>query len=143
RHPGLHLGRRRRAAGEARRDRPPFPQRRGGSGLWPGAGRRGAGRRVMARGTVLLLSAALLLAAACARQVPPSSPAAALYRDLERLVAVAEATGWKVDRLEVDRLLPAVLASVCRVRPEVRAAVTAWIDQEIAAAGGPVEEAYR
>ena len=91
---------------------------------------------------IAALVAALLLPA-CARRVPPTAPAAALYRDLERLVAVAEATGWKIDRLEVEALLPAVLDSACRVRPEVRAAVLAWLDREIAAAGGPVEKAYQ
>jgi hypothetical protein len=81
-------------------------------------------------------------AAGCTRQLPPSRPAASLYRDIERLVTLAEATGWRIDRLEVDQLLPAVLESTCRTTRSARAAALSWIDSEIGAAGGPVEEAY-
>lgn len=81
--------------------------------------------------------------AGCARHVPPPRSGAALYRDVERLVTLAEATGWYVDRIEIDRLQSDALQSVCRATPEVRVAVLAWLDREIAAAGGPVERAYR
>lgn len=79
----------------------------------------------------------------CARNVPPTRPAAALYRDLERLVTVTAAGGWGLDRREVDALLPAALDSLCRVEPLQREALRAWLDVEIERAGGPVESAWR
>jgi hypothetical protein len=86
--------------------------------------------------------AALVVVAACVRPVPPSQPAASLYRDLERIVTVAEAAGWQIDRLEVDAVLSEALESTCRVSPGERAALAGWLDRTIAAAGGPVERAY-
>jgi hypothetical protein len=91
---------------------------------------------------VVLSCAAAFAAAACARRVPPQPAGAALYRDLERIVAFAETTGWHIDRLELEALLSQSLESTCRVRPELRASVLAWIDAEIARSGGPVEKAY-
>lgn len=85
----------------------------------------------------------LVAAAACARQVPPSRPAASLFRDLERIVTVHEAAGWHIDRLEVDGALSEALESTCRVSAGERAALLGWLDRRIAAAGGPVERAYR
>lgn len=85
----------------------------------------------------------LLVLAGCARNVPPQRPAAALYRDLERLVTVQAATGWGVDRREVDALLPAALDSLCRVEPLDRDLLRDWLDAEIVRHGGPVEDAWR
>jgi hypothetical protein len=94
--------------------------------------------------TAVLASVALASGiGACSRSLPPSPPAAALYRDVERLVTINEATGWSIDRIEIDRLQSAALQSTCRVRPAQRAALLAWLDREIAARGGPVERAYR
>ena len=87
--------------------------------------------------------AVLVAAAACARQVPPTRPAASLYRDLERIVTIAEAAGWQVDRLEVDAVLSEALESTCRVSPGERAGLVGWLDHRIAAAGGPVERAFQ
>ncbi len=81
--------------------------------------------------------------AACARHVPPERPAAALYRDLERVVTLTEATGWHIDRIEIERLQSDALQSACRVPADDRARLLAWLDREIARAGGPVERAYR
>jgi len=88
------------------------------------------------------IALAVLAASACVRQVPASRPAASLYRDLERIVTVAEAAGWQIDRLEVDAVLSEALESTCRVSPQERAAVLGWLDRTIAAMGGPVEHAY-
>jgi len=89
------------------------------------------------------LAVLVAVAAACARQVPPARPAAALYRDLERIVTVAEAAGWHIDRLEIEVVLSEALESTCRVSPAERAALVGWLDRAIAAAGGPVERAYQ
>ncbi|HLU65958.1 MAG TPA: hypothetical protein VKZ63_06765 [Kofleriaceae bacterium] len=86
---------------------------------------------------------AALLAIACARRVPPQPAAAALYRDLERLVTLKEATGWYADRIEIEGLLSPALESACQVTSATRGALLAWLDREIAAAGGPVDRAYR
>lgn len=69
--------------------------------------------------------------------------ARALYRDLERQVTVAAATGWGADRLEIEALLESSLDSTCRVDPAVRGGLHAWIEAEIARRGGPVDRAWR
>ncbi len=78
----------------------------------------------------LLLSTALALSA-CARTLPADRSAAALYRDLERLVTVAETTGWGIDRIEVASLEADALDSVCRVEPLARAALREWLDEQL------------
>ncbi|MCB9571967.1 MAG: hypothetical protein H6709_07725 [Kofleriaceae bacterium] len=88
------------------------------------------------------LAAATALAG-CARTLPPQRSSAVLYRDLERLVTISEATGWAVDRIELEKVLPAALDSVCRVEPPARAALRTWLDAEIERRGGPVEAAWR
>ena len=86
----------------------------------------------------------LLVLAACARRPVPVEPSAnALYRDLEREVTVAAATGWGVDRIEIDKLIESALDSTCRVDPLTRAQLRSWVDDAIAQRGGPVEEAWR
>lgn len=84
----------------------------------------------------------VLLLGACARTLPPDPGSAVLYRDLQRLVTVEAASGWKIDRLEVDSLLPEALMSVCRVPPAQRFALMRWLDDRITAGGGPVEDAF-
>ena len=93
-------------------------------------------------GPTRLVAAAVALVG-CARHLPPEPPTAALYRDLERLVTLTETAGWDVDRLELEGLLPESLASVCRVERVRREELLAWLDVEIARAGGPVEDAWR
>ena len=81
--------------------------------------------------------------AACARRPEPVEPnERALFKDLERQVTVAAATGWSVDRLEVEALMESVLDSACRVDALDRRALLAWLDTEIRRLGGPVEAAY-
>ena len=91
----------------------------------------------------LLLIILLTAASACARRLPPDRSAAALYRDLERLVTVAETTGWGIDRKEVEGLESEALDSLCRVDPLARRNLREWLDGEVARAGGPVEVAWR
>lgn len=91
---------------------------------------------------VAALAAAIALGA-CARQVPPERPAAALYRDVERMVTIAETAGWGVHRLEVEGLLAEALGSVCLVEKAQREVTLAWVDARIVALGGPVEDAWR
>lgn len=93
---------------------------------------------------VVRRAAIVVLLAACSRTPAPKDPTErALYRDLERQVTVATATGWGVDRLEIDGMLETALDSVCRVDALGRRGVAQWIDDEIAKRGGPVEKAWR
>ncbi|MGN6106036.1 MAG: hypothetical protein ACTHU0_13090 [Kofleriaceae bacterium] len=87
---------------------------------------------------------AVTLTAACSRRPAPVEPSQrALFRDLERQVTVAAATGWGVDKIEIEHVIESALDSACRVEPVARRALAAWIDDEIAQRGGPVEEAWR
>jgi hypothetical protein len=85
-----------------------------------------------------------LLLIACTRHPAPEHPTEhALFRDLERQVTVAAATGWGIDRLEVENMLETTLDSTCRVDPLARRALATWLDAEIDRLGGPVEVAWR
>jgi hypothetical protein len=88
--------------------------------------------------------ALLFLAGACAHRAAPTDPTArVLFRDLERQVTVNAATGWGIDRLEVDAIIEGALDSVCRVEPLARRSLLAWLDAEITRLGGPVDAAWR
>ena len=81
---------------------------------------------------------------ACARRPTPVDPSArVLFRDLERQVTVNAATGWGIDRLEVEGIIEGALDSVCRVEPLVRRALASWLDAELQRMGGPVDVAWR
>jgi hypothetical protein len=92
---------------------------------------------------VFLLGSWLGLAASCARTLPATRPASILFRDLERVVTVAEAAGWDIDRLEVDGVMGDALKSLCRVPRGERELLLVWLDGRIAELGGPVDEAWR
>jgi hypothetical protein len=85
-----------------------------------------------------------VLLAACSRTPAPKDPTErALFRDLERQVTVTAATGWGVDKLEVEGLLDTALDSVCRVDALGRRGLREWLDSELARLGGPVDIAWR
>lgn len=89
-------------------------------------------------------AAFVVLLAACSRTPAPKDPTErALYRDLERQVTLAAATGWGVDRLEIEGMLETSLESVCRVDALGRRGLRDWLDAEISRRGGPVEKAWR
>ena len=84
-----------------------------------------------------------LLLAACSQMPRPTEPSsAALFRDLERQVTIGAATGWGVDRIEIESILKGTLDSVCRVDPLARRQLRQWIDGELQRLGAPVETAY-
>ena len=80
---------------------------------------------------------------ACRTAAPAQTSERALFRDLERIVTVAETPGWGVDRIEIDKVMGAALDSACRVDALDRRALATWIQEEINRQGGPVEAAYR
>lgn len=87
----------------------------------------------------LLACAAL---AACGHVRPEAPTEAALYEDARRIVQTASATGWIIDRVEIDRLGPTLMQSTCQVSAERREALLRWLDLRILALGGPAAEAY-
>ncbi|MDB4964152.1 MAG: hypothetical protein JWP01_4151 [Myxococcales bacterium] len=90
------------------------------------------------------LAVLVLAVAACARRPAPELPSErALFRDLERQVTVAAATGWSIDRLEVEEILEGSLDSVCRVDPLDRRALADWLEAEIRRQGGPADVAWK
>jgi len=95
----------------------------------------------MGRATAIL---SLALASACSQTLPPEAASSALYRDLQRMVRVRQATpGWRIDRISVEALEGDALDSICRTTPETRARTLAWIDAEMAKRGGSVEAEWR
>ncbi len=93
---------------------------------------------------VLIVLAVLAGVAGCAhRPAPAERSARSLFRDLERQVTVSAATGWGVDRLEIEGILEGTLDSVCRVDPLARRDLRAWIEAELRRRGAPVEIAWR
>jgi hypothetical protein len=90
-----------------------------------------------------LAALVVIAVAACAPKTLPRDPStSALYRDLERQVTVEAAKGWNIDRIEIDGLLSDALGSVCRVDPLARRSLRDWLDEQIAANGGPAERAW-
>lgn len=87
--------------------------------------------------------ATAIAAGGCARTLPEEPATAALYRDLDRIVGVAETTGWYIDRVELNSIQVDTLLSVCAADPASREALLAWLDARIARMGGPIKEAYR
>ena len=99
-----------------------------------------AGRRVALLITTVFVALATL---ACARNLPADKSAAALHRDLHRIVSMTAVVGWSIDRTEYEQMLPTALQSVCRISPDKRTMLLAWHDQRIAEMGGPLEQAYQ
>lgn len=91
----------------------------------------------------VLLSLGALFAVACGGALPSKPQSAALHRDLERLVELADTEGWSIDRAEVEEALPSALESVCRATEPARRTLLAWLDERIAAEGGDVATAYK
>ncbi len=75
--------------------------------------------------------------------MPQQPAAAALHRDLERLVELADAEGWSIDRVEIEEALPPALESTCRTTLATRQQLQAWLDARIATKGGDVERVYK
>lgn len=104
-------------------------------------------------GPVRLVLAALILALltlvtpAQAQLVAPSEKEEPAFRalvvDLERLVEVQAGGGWRIDRYEIEDMIPSALQTVCKVPRETRLRAIAWYDRRIKLLGGPIETAYK
>ncbi|MCK6588944.1 MAG: hypothetical protein HUU21_27030 [Polyangiaceae bacterium] len=84
-----------------------------------------------------------LFPAVAAAEEDPSRAVTALIHDLEKMVEVQTSIGWKIDRYEIEEMMPDALLSVCRTTDETRAAAVTALDERLDAIGGPPEEAYR
>lgn len=88
-------------------------------------------------------SLSLLLFPASAAADEPSPAVDALIHDLEKIVEVQTSIGWKIDRYEIEEMMPDALLSVCRTTEETRSAALTALDERLDSIGGPPEEAYR
>lgn len=78
---------------------------------------------------------------ACAA-LPEARPERGLYVDLRKAVELRENDDWVVDRLEIEAAAPSVVRGVCQVSPDARERLLLWLDERIAAEGGPSEAAF-
>ena len=68
---------------------------------------------------------------------------APILLDMMHLIKVAQSAGWKIDKYEIEKLMPDALQSVCRVRPSSREAALTTLHEQINLSGGPVELLYQ
>lgn len=64
-----------------------------------------------------------------------------LLFDLQKVVELQQASGWKIDRYEYEEMMPDALLSVCRATEALRAHAQGRISAEVLALGGPLEQA--
>src|SRR4051812_45282367 len=75
---------------------------------------------------------ALVLATRDANAEPSAhGPFEALIEDLERLVEVQQAGSWRIDRYEIEDMMPAALMTVCKVPKADRTRAIAYYDRKI------------
>lgn len=83
-----------------------------------------------------------MLGAGCA-SLPSDPVERALYTDLRKSVELSEDSGWVVDSAQIRNSAEFVMRSVCQVDPALRDDLEAWLNGQIALAGGPAERIYR
>ncbi len=93
---------------------------------------------------ITIVFAALVLAGSEARPAAAAEavPYVALREDLSRIVESQESGGWRIDRYEIEEMMPATLLSVCQVDPAIRVQMLKDLDAQILAAGGPFATAW-
>jgi len=79
---------------------------------------------------------------ACGGAARPYADSTALRQDLQRLVGLASAEGWEIDRVELEDALPPALNSICRTTTTAQEQLRAQLDAQIAARGGDVATVY-
>ena len=85
-----------------------------------------------AHGTVYPVAASV-----AAGEAPSADSVDALWFDVMRIVEAEEGSGWLLDEMALDALLPALMQSVCRATPAVRARTFERMLSEAAALGDP------
>lgn len=79
---------------------------------------------------------------ACSGALPPTTSSAALHRDLERIVTLADAEGWTIDRTQIDEALPGALMSMCQTTEQDRNELQQWLTVQIGKEGS-LEKRYK
>ena len=74
--------------------------------------------------------------------LPRDRSAQGLYVDMRKALNGESRLGWTVDRVEIEQAAAEVEPSACRVRKEVRAELSRFIEQQIKREGGPAEAQY-
>jgi hypothetical protein len=64
-----------------------------------------------------------------------------LLFDVRKVVEVQVSTGWKIDRYEIEKMMPDTLLSVCRTTNETRSLALAEAGREVTRLGGPLQAA--
>lgn len=98
------------------------------------------GLRPLLCAAAALFSALLPLQASAA---PPSRAERALLHDLAKIVEVRATLGWKIDRYELDAMMPDALQSVCATPESTRTSALARQGRLVDALGGPIEQAFQ
>ena len=104
------------------------------------ARRVGGGNRRRSNWTVTLLSLAIVAALHSSRARAGEHHDGLMF-DIRKIVATQEDLGWKIDKYEIEQMMPDALMSLCRVKKPVRAAVLlrakTWRNKK----GGSLKEA--
>ncbi len=74
---------------------------------------------------------------------PPTRAESALLHDLEKIVESKGNSGWKIDRYEIETMMPDALESVCGAPEKTRLEALERQARTVEALGGPIAEAYR
>lgn len=100
--------------------------------------------RASLRSTCLraLVVATLLLLGACAT-LPQHPAERALYIDSLKALHGESRLGWTVDRVEIAEAAAQAEPSACLVHEERRAHLRRWLEERIAASGGPAAQQFQ
>lgn len=99
--------------------------------------------RLATRATGFAISAAITLLSANTKAEPTPRAETALLHDLEKIVESKANSGWKIDRYELDAMMPDALQSVCATEEETRQHAQERQEKTVEALGGPIAEAYQ
>jgi hypothetical protein len=90
----------------------------------------------------MTFTTAITLLSTTAKAEPTPRAETALLHDLEKIVEAKANSGWKIDRYEIDAMMPDALQSVCATEEETRQNALLSQEKTIEALGGPIAEAY-
>ncbi len=99
-------------------------------------------KRAISRACALALGVMAIVPLSACKTLPAQPTERALYVDARKALRAESRLGWTVDRIEVTEASVQTEVSACQVPPERRAALRAWVDERIAAEGGPAAEQF-
>ncbi|MDI3284351.1 hypothetical protein [Polyangium sp. 15x6] len=74
---------------------------------------------------------------------PPTPAESALLHDLEKIVESKANAGWKIDRYELETMMPDALQSICGAPETARLDALDRQARKVESLGGPIAEAFR